>query len=123
MRGLILSLVLGLALTLTTASGPPARAGGATGGTTWAADLPSASGCGRRMLLDLYADGTYLFVQRYLCRPWSSAQLETGAWSGDADGVLLVAGERETRFAFEPGALRYVGKRFGSAGLLLNRLE
>ncbi|NIQ58673.1 MAG: hypothetical protein GWN71_44225, partial [Gammaproteobacteria bacterium] len=67
----------------------------------YATELPSASGCGRRILLDLYSDGTYVFVQRYLCRPWSNAQLETGEWTGDAGGVVLAASGRETHFTRE----------------------
>jgi len=30
---------------------------------TYAADLPSASGCGRRLLLELFTDDSYVFVQ------------------------------------------------------------
>ena len=118
MQRLASALLLAFALAI----GAPAQAGGEIGGT-YGADLPSASGCGRRILLDLYADGTYLFVQRYLCRPWSNAQLETGDWTADAGGVVLKAQGRETRFTHEPDALRYVGKGFGRVGLTLTRMR
>ncbi len=36
---------------------------GAADAGTYTADLPSASGCGRRLLLELFTDDSYVFVQ------------------------------------------------------------
>lgn len=114
---------MGVVLVLACALCSTATAGGDSDAGTYAADLPSASGCGRRVLLELFADDTYVFVQRHLCRPWSPAQMETGSWMRDPGEILLQAAGRETRFAVEDRGLRYVGDRFGSAGLGLNRLD
>lgn len=112
-----------LVLILVIASATPARAGGDANGAIYAADLPSASGCGRRILLALFADDTYLFVQRYLCRPWSPSQMETGTWRGDGESVVLTSVEKETRFSRVERGLRYVGNRYGTEGLSLERLN
>jgi hypothetical protein len=90
---------------------------------TYVADLPSASGCGRRVLLELFEDESYLFVQRYLCKPWSNAQLRTGVWKADADRVVLSSTGDEMQFSMGEGGLDYVGTRYGQAGLYLEQLK
>lgn len=74
MRGNIKQVCVSLVFVLVSATATSVRAGGDAHGATYATDLPSASGCGRRILLELFADDTYLFVQRYLCRAWSPSQ-------------------------------------------------
>lgn len=90
---------------------------------TYVADLPTASGCGRRMLLELFADDSYLFVQRYLCRPWTPAQMETGSWLVDGQGLVLLSTAGEMRFSASVAGLEYTGSRYGQTGLTLDRLE
>ncbi len=123
MSGSIKHACVSLVLILVIGSAASARAGGDAKGATYAADLPSASGCGRRILLELFADDTYLFVQRYLCRSWSPSQMETGTWRGDGESVVLTSAERETRFSRIERELRYVGDRYGTAGLRLEQLN
>lgn len=112
-----------LALSVVCALGGQAHAAGARDAGTFAADLPSASGCGRRVLLELFADDTYVFVQRYLCRPWTSAQMETGSWLGDGREIVLTSTGVGTRFTIEDTGLRYQGDRYGDAGLELEALD
>ena len=100
-----------------------ALAGGNTDAGTYVADLPSASGCGRRMVLELFTDDSYLFVQRYLCRSWSPVQMETGAWNIDGEHLVLSSTATETRFSIDAEGLDYVGTRYGQAGLHLQQLK
>jgi len=90
---------------------------------TYATDLPSASGCGRRILLELFDDESYLFVRRYLCRPWSDAQITTGTWKIDDDRVFLSSTGNGMQFSVGEGQLDYVGSRYGHAGLRLEQLK
>ena len=90
---------------------------------TYAADLPTASGCGRRVLLELFEDESYLFVQRHLCRPWSDAQLTTGIWMIDDDRLVLSSVGNEMQFSLGGEQVDYVGTRYGQAGLHLKRLK
>lgn len=90
---------------------------------TYAADLPSASGCGRRVILELFGDQSYLFVQRYLCKPWSDAQLRIGIWKADSKRVVLSSTGDEMHFSVGDGRLDYAGTRYGQAGLHLERLK
>jgi hypothetical protein len=90
---------------------------------TYVADLPSASGCGRRLVLELFTDDSYFFVQRYLCKPWTLAQIETGSWTLDSDHVVLSSAESNTRFSIGAAGLGYIGSRYGQAGLHLLRLK
>ncbi len=90
---------------------------------TYAADLPSASGCGRRLLLELFTDASYLFVQRYLCRPWSPAQIKTGSWKTGGEHIVLFSNGDEMRFSMDAGGLDYIGTRYGQTGLGLDRLK
>ncbi len=52
-----------LALVIASALCSPALAQKKADAGTYAADLPSASGCGRRLLLELCTDDSYVFVQ------------------------------------------------------------
>ena len=90
---------------------------------TYAADLPSASGCGRRLLLELFTDDSYVFVQRYLCKPWSPTQLKSGFSKTEGDQLVLSPTGDEMRFSMGVGGLDYVGTRYGQAGLRLERLK
>ena len=90
---------------------------------TYVADLPTASGCGRRILLELFTDDSYLFVQRYLCKSWTPAQMETGSWLVDGEGLALSSTAGEMRFSAGAAGLEYSGSRYGQAGLTLDRLE
>jgi hypothetical protein len=90
---------------------------------TYVADLPTASGCGRRILLELFAGDSYLFVQRYLCKPWTLAQLETGSWMTGGEELVLSSTSGEMRFSAGAAGLEYIGSRYGQAGLTLGRLE
>ena len=119
----IKQLCLSLVLIVAGAAISSVRAAGIRNGGTYAADLPSASGCGRRMLLELFADDTYVFVQRYLCRPWSPSQTESGTWRSDGESVVLSFAGKEIRFSTEALGLRYVGDRYGTAGLTLEQLN
>jgi hypothetical protein len=114
-----LCLILGLA----SVACSPVLAKGAAGAGTYAADLPSASGCGRRLLLELFTDGSYVFVQRYLCRPWSPAQMKTGSWKIEGARMVLSSDEEKMRFSMDAGALDYIGTRYGQMGLRLDRLK
>ena len=122
MRSIARSLALGVALSAA-ASWQQVHGGGESGAGTFAADLPSASGCGRRILLELFTDASYVFVQRYLCRPWSSAQMESGSWSREGGAVVLRSARGEMRFLVEDPGLRYEGDRFGQSGLRLELLD
>lgn len=112
-RGVSLAVLLAGALCLP----GPALAGPRAG--TYTADLPSASGCGRRMLLELFSDNSYVFVQRHLCRPWSPAQMQTGTWKSENDELMLSSEAGEMRFAPGGEGLDYLGTRYGKAGLRL----
>ena len=90
---------------------------------TYVADLPSASGCGRRLVLELFTDDSYFFVQRYLCRPWTPAQMQTGAWILDGEYLVLSSAENAVRFSIGAAGLDYIGSRYGQAGLHLRRLK
>jgi len=90
---------------------------------TYAADLPSASGCGRRLVLELFTDDSYFFVQRYLCKPWTPAQLETGSWMVDGEGLVLSSTSGEMRFSAGTAGLDFIGTRYGQAGLKLQQLK
>lgn len=90
---------------------------------TYAVDLPSASGCGRRVVLELFSDESFLFVQRYLCRPWSNKQISKGAWKMEDGRVILASTDGEVHFSIGDGGLDYVGSRYGQAGLRLERLK
>lgn len=114
-----LCLVLGLA----SAACSPMPAKGAADAGTYTADLPSASGCGRRLLLELFTDDSYVFVQRYLCRPWSPAQMKTGSWKTEGEHMVLSSDGDEMRFSMGAGGLDYVGARYGQTGLHLDRLK
>lgn len=116
-RGVCLAGLLAAALCL------PLPVSAATGAGTYAADLPTASGCGRRMLLELFTDNSFVFVQRYLCRPWSPAQLQTGTWRSENDTLVLSSEAQELLFAPEGDGLEYLGTRYGKAGLRLERLK
>ncbi len=83
----------------------------------------SAFGCGRRLLLELFTDASYLFVQRYLCRPWSPAQIKTGSWKTEGEHIVLFSNGDEMRFSMDAGGLDYVGARYGQTGLRLHRLK
>ena len=114
-----------IALTLLLASAgcasKPARS--EVGAGTYATDLPAASGCGRRILLELFSDQSYVFVQRYLCRPWSPAQMETGTWKSRGDRLTLSSGAQKMHFSASDGGLDYLGDRYGQAGLHLQRAQ
>jgi len=112
-----------LVLGLVSAACSPVLAKGAAGAGTYAADLPSASGCGRRLVLELFADDSYVFVQRYLCKPWSPAQMKTGSWKAEGEHMVLSSDGDEMRFSTGAGGLDYVGARYGQAGLHLDRLK
>ncbi len=114
-----LCLVLGLA----SAACSPVLAKGAADTGTYAADLPSASGCGRRLVLELFTDDSYVFVQRYLCKPWSAAQMKAGSWKSEGEHMVLSSDGDEMRFSMGAGGLDYVGARYGQAGLHLERLK
>ncbi len=114
-----LCLVLGLA----SAACSPVPAKGAADAGTYAADLPSASGCGRRLLLELFTDDSYVFVQRYLCKPWSPAQLKSGFWKTEGEQLVLSPTGDEMRFSMGARGLDYVGTRYGQAELRLERLK
>lgn len=90
---------------------------------TYVADLPSASGCGRRLLLELFTDGSFVFLQRYLCRPWSPAQMNTGSWQTVGEQMVLSSHGDEMRFSMDDGALEHMGTRYGKMGLRLHRLK
>ena len=79
--------------------------------------------CGRRLLLELFTDNSFVFVQRYLCRPWSPAQLQAGSWKFENDALVLSSEAQELRFAPEDDGLEYLGTRYGKAGLRLERLK
>jgi len=66
---------------------------------TYATHLPAACGRGRRVLLKLFTDNSYLFVQRYLCKPWSPARTRTGSWHLDGEDVVLSDESDEMRFS------------------------
>ena len=112
---------LGLAALLAMTCCLPGLARAGAGAGTYTADLPSASGCGRRMLLELFSDNSFVFVQRYLCRPWTSRQVETGTWKFDNDQLVLSSSLGETRFAPGGDGLDFLGTRYGKAGLRLER--
>ncbi len=112
-----------LALVVASALCSPALAQGKVDAGTYAADLPSASGCGRRLLLELFTDDSYVFVQRYLCKPWSPAQMKTGSWKIEGEQLVLSPKGDEMRFSMGAGGLDYVGTRYGQTGLHLHRLK
>ena len=76
---------MGFALALASMACSTAPAQGRIQAGTYVADLPTASGCGRRILLELFSDKSFLFVQRYLCKPWTPAQMDTGFWVVDGE--------------------------------------
>ena len=112
-----------LVLSLASVACSPVPAKGEVDAGTYAADLPSASGCGRRLILELFTDGSYVFVQRYLCRPWSPAQMKTGSWKTEGAHMVLSSDGDEMRFSMDDGALDYMGTRFGQMGLRLDGLK
>jgi len=114
---------IALALLLASSGCAPKFTMAEIGAGTYVAGLPSASGCGRRMLLELFSDQSYVFVQRYLCKPWSSAQMETGTWKSQDEELTLSSGAKQTRFTASDGGLDYVGNRYGKAGLHLQRAQ
>lgn len=114
-----LCLVLGLA----SAACSPMPATGTADAGTYTADLPSASDCGRRLLLELFTDDSYVFVQRYLCRPWSPAQIKIESWKTEGEHMVLSSDGDEMRFSMDVGGLDYMGTRYGQTGLRLNRLK
>ena len=80
-------------------------------------------GCGRRLLLELFTDDSYVFVQRYLCRPWSLAQMKIGSWKTEGEHMVLSSDGDEMRFSMDAGGLDYIGTRYGQTGLRLDRLK
>ena len=112
-----------LALVVAGALCSPVLANGEADAGTYAADLPSASGCGRRLVLELFTDNSYAFVQRYLCKPWSPAQLKIGSWKTEGEHMVLSSDGDEMRFSMGVGGLDYVGVRYGQTGLHLERLK
>lgn len=114
---------LTLALGLTAALCAPSLAKGNAYAGTYAADLRSASGCGRRVLLELFTDESFVFVQRYLCRPWSDAQLTAGSWKTSGGRIVLSSGGEKMEFAIGEEGLDYVGARFGQDGLHVKPLR
>ena len=114
---------MGLALALASMVCLSTLAEGTIHAGTYVADLPTASGCGRRILLELFTDDSYLFVQRYLCKPWTPAQLESGTWIVDGEDLMLSSEFGEMRFSASGTGLAYAGTRYGQAGLKVDRLD
>lgn len=114
---------MGLALALASMVCLSTLAEGTIYAGTYVADLPTASGCGRRILLELFTDDSYLFVQRYLCKPWTPAQLESGTWIVDGEDLMLSSEFGEMRFSASGTGLAYAGTRYGQAGLKVDRLD
>ena len=112
-----------LALVVASALCSPALAQEKADAGTYAADLPSASGCGRRLVLELFTDDSYVFVQRYLCKPWSPAQMKTGSSKTEGEQLVLSPKGDEMRFSMGAKGLNYVGTRYGQTGLHLHRLK
>jgi len=114
---------LAFALGLTAALCTPTLAKGNAYAGSYAADLQSASGCGRRVLLELFTDLSFVFIQRYLCRPWSDAQLTAGFWEAAGNRIVLSSGSEEMEFQIGEQGLDYVGDRFGRIGLRVEPLR
>ena len=123
-KQLCLALVMASAVCSSTLAHGKGNAG------TYAANLPSASGfrlpasgCGRRIVLELFTDDSYVFVQRYLCRPWTPAQMETGSWGIEVQHLVLSSTSHQMRFSVGAAGLHYVGTRYGQEGLIFERLK
>ena len=116
-KGLFLSVTLAWAVCSSSLAQEKAYTG------TYVADLPSASGCGRRLVLELFTDDSYFFVQRYLCKPWTPTQMEVGSWIVDGEGLVLSSASGEMRFSAGAAGLDFVGTRYGQAGLNLQQLK
>ena len=112
-----------LALVMASAVCSSTLAQGRGNAGTYATNLPSASGCGRRIVLELFADDSYVFVQRYLCKPWTPAQMETGSWTIEVQHLVLSSTSHEMRFSVGAAGLQYIGTRYGQEGLILERLK